>query len=335
MPGVRPGISPPEGAVRLIIQIPCYNEADTLPLTLADLPRELPGVDTIEYLVIDDGSTDRTVEVARQLGVRYIVQQKHNRGLASAFQAGLAAALADGADLIVNTDADNQYYGPDVAALVQPILAGRADIVVGDRGVADSEHFTAFKRALQRIGSWVVERAAGIPIPDATSGFRAFTREAALRLTVLSEYTYTLETLIQAGARGMKVVFVPVRTNPKTRKSRLIRSLPSFLALQAVTILRFYTMYRPLRVFMTTGAALIAVALVLGGRFLFLYALGRGLGHIQSLILVAIFSIVGFQVCLIGLIADLVSQNRKMLEETLYRVRRMELDGAQSGDVEG
>ena len=247
--------------MKLIIQIPCYNEAETLPLTLAELPRSLPGVDEIEYLVIDDGSTDRTAEVARQLGVQHIVRQKRNRGLAAAFQAGLEAALAAGADLIVNTDADNQYFGPDIAVLVQPILDGRADIVVGDRGVADSEHFSALKRVLQRFGSWVVERAAGIPIPDATSGFRAFTREAALRLTVLSEYTYTLETLIQAGVRGMNVVFVPVRTNPKTRQSRLMRSLPSFLALQAVTILRFYTMYRPLRVFMTAGAALIAVAL--------------------------------------------------------------------------
>jgi hypothetical protein len=198
--------------------------------------------------------------------------------------------------------------------------------VVGDRGVADSEHFSALKRVLQRFGSWVVERAAGIPIPDATSGFRAFTREAALRLTVLSEYTYTLETLIQAGVRGMNVVFVPVRTNPQTRKSRLMRSLPSFLALQAVTVLRFYTMYRPLRVFMTAGAALIAVALLLGARFLALYTAGRGAGHIQSLILAAIFSIVGFQVGMIGLIADLVSMNRKMMEETLYRVRRTELD---------
>ena len=201
--------------------------------------------------------------------MRHIVRQKRNRGLASAFQAGLEAALAAGANLIVNTDADNQYYGPDVAVLVQPILDGRADIVVGDRGVADSEHFTVFKRALQRFGSWVVERAAGIPIPDATSGFRVFTREAALRLTVLSEYTYTLETLIQAGVRGMNVVFVPVRTNPQTRESRLMRNLPSFLALQAVTVLRFYTMYRPLRVFMTAGALLIAVALILGARFLF------------------------------------------------------------------
>ena len=324
----------PEGVVKLIIQIPCYNEEDTLPLTLAELPRSLPGVDEIEYLVIDDGSTDRTAEVARQLGVQHIVRQKRNRGLAAAFQAGLEAALAAGADLIVNTDADNQYFGPDIAVLVQPILDGRADIVVGDRGVADSEHFSALKRILQRFGSWVVERAAGIPIPDATSGFRAFTREAALRLTVLSEYTYTLETLIQAGVRGMNVIFVPVRTNPKTRKSRLMRSLPSFLALQAVTILRFYTMYRPLRVFMTTGALLIAVALLLGLRFLCLYAVGRGAGHVQSLILAAILSIVGFQVCLIGLIADLVSMNRKMMEETLYRARRAELIAKRTGDAD-
>jgi glycosyltransferase involved in cell wall biosynthesis len=312
----------PEGVVKLIIQIPCYNEENTLPVTLAELPRALPGVDEIEYLVIDDGSTDRTAEVARQLGVQHIVRQKRNRGLAAAFQAGLEAALVAGADLIVNTDADNQYFGPDIAVLVQPILDGRADIVVGDRGVADSEHFSALKRVLQRLGSWVVERAAGIPIPDATSGFRAFTREAALRLTVLSEYTYTLETLIQAGVRGMNVIFVPVRTNPQTRQSRLMRSLPSFLVLQAVTVLRFYTMYRPLRVFMTTGAALIGVALLLGARFLALYAAGRGAGHVQSLILAAIFVIVGFQVCLIGLIADLVSMNRKMMEETLYCERR-------------
>ena len=324
----RSGSWHPEGAVKLIIQIPCYNEAETLPLTLAELPRVLPGVDEIEYLVIDDGSTDRTAEVARQLGVQHIVRQKRNRGLASAFQAGLEAALAAGADLIVNTDADNQYFGPDIAVLVAPILDGRADIVVGDRGVADSEHFSALKRVLQRFGSWVVERAAGIPIPDATSGLRAFSREAALRLTVLSEYTYTLEMLIQAGVRGMHVVFVPVRTNPKTRQSRLMRNLPSFLVLQAVTILRFYTMYRPLRVFMTAGAALIAVALLLGVRFLFLYVAGRGAGHVQSLILAAIFVIVGFQVCLIGLIADLVSQNRKMMEETLYWVRRAESHSA-------
>lgn len=311
--------------MKLIIQIPCYNEQATLPRTLADLPRALAGVTAIEHLVVDDGSTDRTVEVARQAGVQHIVRHKHNRGLAAAFQSGLEAALAAGADIIVNTDGDNQYCGEDVARLVEPLLAEEADVVVGDRGVAALEHFSPTKRLLQRAGSWIVGRAAGLAIPDATSGFRAFSREAALRLTVLGEYSYTLETLIQAGARGMKVVFVPIRTNPQTRRSRLIRNIPSFLALSAITVLRFYTMYRPLRVFVTTGAVLIAAAASLGVRFLYFYALGRGAGHIQSLILAAILSIVGFQVCLIGLIADLVSMNRKIQEEGLYRARRTSL----------
>lgn len=312
--------------MKLIIQIPCYNEEATLPLALADLPRALPGIDVIEVLIVDDGSTDQTVEVARALGVRHIVRHKRNRGLAAAFQSGLEAALAAGADVIVNTDGDNQYYGPDIARLVEPILAGEADIVVGDRGVAALEHFSPFKRALQRLGSWVVARAAGIPIPDATSGFRAFGREAALRLTVLGEYTYTLETLIQAGVRGMRVSFVPIRTNAQTRESRLIRNIPSFLALSVVTILRFYTMYRPLRVFMTTGGVFIAGALILGLRFLYFYTIGRGAGHVQSLILAAILAIVGFQVGLIGLVADAVSMNRKMLEDMLFRSRRADLD---------
>lgn len=312
--------------MKLIIQIPCYNEEATLPQTVHDLPRALPGVDEIEYLVVDDGCTDCTVEVARGLGVHHVVHLRRNRGLASAFLAGLEAAVQAGADVIVNTDADNQYRGEDVARLVQPILEGRADIVVGDRGVAALEHFSPIKRLLQRWGSWVVERAAGISIPDATSGFRAFTREAALRLTVLSDYTYTLETLIQAGARQMAVVYVPIRTNPQTRRSRLIGSMPSFLVLSAVTILRFYIMYRPLRVFLTLGGTLIAGGMVLGLRFLYFFLQGLGTGKVQSLILAAILTIVGFQVCLIGLIADLVRLNRKMLEETLYRVRRMELE---------
>jgi glycosyltransferase involved in cell wall biosynthesis len=318
--------------MKLVIQIPCYNEEATLPQTLQDLPRTLPGVDEIEFLVIDDGSTDRTVEVARESGVDHVVQLGRNRGLANAFAAGLQAAVRAGADVIVNTDADNQYVGEDVARLVEPILQGRADIVVGDRGVGRLEHFTPLKRVLQRLGSWVVERAAGIPIPDATSGFRAFTREAALSLTVLSDYTYTLETLIQAGARHMAVAFVPVRTNPQTRQSRLIRSIPSFLTLSAVTILRFYIMYRPLRVFVAMGGSLIVGSLVLGVRFLTFYLQGGGAGHVQSLILAAILAIVGFQVCLIGLIADLVRMNRKMLEETLYRVRGMELEGRNIGE---
>jgi glycosyltransferase involved in cell wall biosynthesis len=307
--------------VKLIIQIPCYNEEQTLPSTIADLPRSLPGIDTIEYLVVDDGSTDRTVDVACASGVHHIVQHKHNRGLAAAFQSGIEAALAAGADIIVNTDGDNQYAGADVGKLVKPILAGEAEIVVGDRGVGAHVQFSPVKRYLQRLGSWVVQRAAGVPIPDATSGFRGFSREAALRLTVLSEYTYTLETLIQAGQRGMKVVFTPVRTNNQTRQSRLIRNIPSFLMLSIITIVRFYTMYRPLRVFMTTGGVLIGAASLLSLRFLYFYAIGRGAGHVQSLILAAILAIVGFQVGLIGLVADAASMNRKLTEEMVYRMR--------------
>lgn len=312
--------------MKLIIQIPCYNEEETLPQTVDDLPRTLPGIDQIEVLVIDDGSTDRTVEVAYELGVDHVVSLGRNRGLAYAFTAGLEAAVGAGADIIVNTDADNQYHGGDIAKIVRPIVEGKADIVVGDRGVAVLEHFSPVKRFLQWLGSWVVERAAGIPIPDATSGFRAFTREAALRLTVLSDYTYTLETLIQAGARKMAVVYVPIRTNPQTRQSRLIRNIPSFVMLSIVTIVRFYVMYRSLRVFTMIGGAFVTGGVLLGVRFLYYYVQGAGTGKVQSLILAAILTIVGFQVFLIGLIADLVRMNRKMMEETLFRIRRMELD---------
>ena len=311
--------------MKLIVQIPCYNEEATLPQTLADIPRTLPGIDTIETLVVNDGSTDRTAQVAQGLGVQHVVRLKQNCGLATAFATGLEASLAAGADIIVNTDADNQYRGEDIGRLVEPILEGRADIVVGDRGVAALEQFSPSKRLLQRLGSWIVERAAGIPIPDATSGFRAFTRDAALRLTILGDYTYTLETLIQAGARRMAVVFVPIRTNPQTRPSRLISSIPSFLAISAVTILRFYTTYRPIRVFTAIGGALVAGGVVLGLRFLYYFLQGPETGKVQSLILAAILTIVGFQVGLIGLIAELVRLNRKMLEETLYRVRRIEM----------
>jgi glycosyltransferase involved in cell wall biosynthesis len=312
--------------VKAIIQIPCYNEEATLPQTVRDLPRELPGVDEIEILVVDDGSRDQTSKVAEELGVDHIVHLKQNQGLAYAFMTGLDAALEAGADIVVNTDADNQYRGEDIERLIQPLLEGEADITVGDRGVTTLEHFPPIKRHLQRWGSWVVERAAGIEIPDATSGFRAFTREAAMRLTVLSDYTYTLETLIQAGARRMVVAYVPIQTNPSTRESRLIRNIPSFLAVSAVTILRFYAMYRPLRLFLSLGALMIASGVALGIRFLYYFITGPGTGKVQSLILAAIVTIVGFQVCLIGLMADLVRLNRKMLEEAVYRVRRMELD---------
>jgi glycosyltransferase involved in cell wall biosynthesis len=320
--------------LKLVIQIPCYNEEATLPDTVRDLPRQLPGVDEIECLVVDDGSKDRTAEVAREVGVDHIVRLKRNRGLASAFLVGLESALGAGADLIVNTDGDNQYRGQDVARLIEPILRGQADIVVGDRGVAALEHFSALKRLLQRFGSWVVGRAAGMSIPDATSGFRALSRDAALQLTVLGGYSYTLEMLIQAGLRGMAVVFVPVRTNPQTRRSRLIASLPSFLALSAVTIIRFYIMYRPLRVFTALGALLVTGGAALGLRFLYYFLRGTG-GHVQSLILAAILTIVGFQVWLIGLIADLVRLNRKMLEETLLHVRRAALPDPPAGRSRG
>jgi glycosyltransferase involved in cell wall biosynthesis len=312
--------------VKLIIQIPCYNEEATLSQTIRDLPHALPGIDEIEVLVVDDGCTDCTVQVAQELGVHHIVHLKQNRGLASAFSAGMDAALQAGADIIVNTDADNQYRGEDIAKLIQPIVEGRADIVVGDRGIAAVEHFSPVKRLLQRLGSWIVGHAAGIPIPDAVSGFRAFTREAALRLTILDDYTYTLETLIQAGARQMTVVYVPIRTNPQTRPSRLIQNILSFLALSAMAIVRFYTMYRPLQVFLAIGAILITGGVALGLRFVYFYLQGVGEGKVQSLILAAILAIVGFQTCLVGLIADLVRLNRKMLEETLFRVRRTEID---------
>ncbi len=321
--------------MKLIIQIPCYNEEQTLPQTLRDLPRSLPGVDRIEFLVIDDGSDDNTAQVARDLGVEHVVRLRRNRGLAYAFVVGLDNAVRLGADIIVNTDADNQYRGEDVARLIAPILAGRADMVVGDRGVGTLAHFSPGKRLLQRLGSWVVQQAAGLDIPDATSGFRALTRDAALRTLVLSNYSYTLETLIQAGARQMAIEYVPVRTNPQTRPSRLMRGLPHYLSQSTQTILRTYTLYRPLRVFLSLGLLMIGGGVLLGLRFLYLFvSRGGATGNVQSLILAAVLLIVGFQTCLIGLMADLIGFNRKILEETLYRLRRLELDRAQEGQAE-
>jgi glycosyltransferase involved in cell wall biosynthesis len=312
---------------KLIIQIPCYNEEETLPQTLRDLPTELPGVDDIEILVIDDGCSDCTVDVAKAHAVRHIIHMGQNQGLARAFLAGLEQALRLGADIIVNTDADNQYRGEDIGRLVAPILSGQAEIVVGDRGVATVAHFPPTKRVLQRLGSWVVQQAAGVRIPDATSGFRALSREAALRTLVLSNYSYTLETLIQAGSRQVAVEYVPVRTNPHTRPSRLMRSLPQYLTQSALTILRTYALYRPLRVFLGLGGLLIAGGVLLGLRFLYFFiARGGATGNVQSLILAAILLIVGFQVCLIGLSADLIRFNRQILEEILYRMRRLELE---------
>jgi len=320
--------------MKLIIQIPCYNEADTLPLTLHDLPRALPGIDVIEYLVIDNGSTDLTAEVARQAGVHHIIYLPV-KGLAGAFIAGIEACLIHGADIIVNTDADNQYNAEDIQRLVEPILAGRAQLVVGDRGVATQKYFSPLKRLLQRLGSSVIAFASGIDTPDATSGFRAISREAALRTLVFSNYSYTLETLIQAGAHRIPVEYVPVRTNPQTRPSRLMNNLRHFMASQTATILRAYTLYRPLRVFTALSALMVLGGSALGIRYLYFVLIGQGGGHIQSVILAAVLWIVGFQVFLIGLVADLIGFNRKIMEEVLYRVRKAEMEDRRMKDEEG
>ncbi len=312
--------------MKLIIQIPCHNEAQVITNTINSLPTSVDGFDLIEYLVIDDGSTDGTAQVALEAGAHHLVSLPGHMGLAAAFTTGLDACVKYGADVIVNTDADNQYHSEDICLLVKPIVDGRAQIVVGDRGVATLENFSPIKRLLQRMGSWVVARISGMDIPDATSGFRALTREAALRTLVLNDYSYTLETLIQAGARRMPVEYVKIRTNPQTRPSRLIRSIPHYLANSSATIVRSYTMYRPLRVFSILGGLFIFGGLILAGRFLYYYIVGLGSGHIQSVIFAAVLLIVGFMVILIGLVADLIGFNRKILEELLYRVRFLEVD---------
>lgn len=309
--------------MKLIIQVPCYNEAATLPQTLHLLPRQVDGVEVVEVLVIDDGSTDNTAAAARAAGADHVLRIPHG-GLARAFAAGLNASLKAGADIIVNTDADNQYDAAAIPALIQPILQGQADIVIGDRGVASQPYFSPFKRVLQVWGSRVVSRAAGLDVPDATSGFRALSREAALRTNVLSDYSYTLETLIQAGNRRLRVASVPVGTNAPMRPSRLMRSVSHFLMNSTITILRAYTMYRAIRVFFTLGGLLIVAGLVPIVRFLYFYFQSNGAGHIQSLLLGAVLVIVGFQTLLMGLLADLVNFNRKILEELLYRQRKNE-----------
>jgi glycosyltransferase involved in cell wall biosynthesis len=319
--------------VKLIIQIPCYNEAQTLPDTLRDLPRELDGIDEIEYLIIDDGSQDSTAQVARQCGVHHVVRLNPHRGLAAGFSAGLEACLRAGADVIVNTDADNQYHADDIQRLINPIITGRADLVVGDRGVGSLQAFSPLKRKLQTAGSWVIAQTSGLSTPDATSGFRALSREAALRTMVLSEYSYTLETLIQAGNRKLAVSFVPVRTNPQTRPSRLMRSIPQYLMHSGATIIRAYAMYRPLRVFSTLGVVLILAGLIPSLRYLYLMIIGQAGGHLQSIILGAVLLIVGFQTLLIGLVADLIGKNRQIMEEMLYRMRKADIGGNDEVDA--
>jgi len=314
--------------VKLIIQIPCYNEEKTLPLTLRDLPRHIPGIDEIETLVIDDGSADDTVRIAREHGVNYIVSLTNNKGLAASFIAGIDASLKQGADIIVNTDGDNQYCGDDVIKLVQPILAGEADIVIGDRQVNSIAHFSPVKRFLQRLGSWVVRRFSNTEVPDATSGFRAYSRDAALRMNVVSRFSYTLETIIQAGKKNLALSFVQVRTNGKLRESRLFRSIPNYLKRSIGTMLRIYIMYEPLKTFGMIGLFIFTVGATISVRFLYFYLfVDKGAGHIQSLILSAVFMIVGFQVGLIGLVADLIANNRILIEDTLYRIKKIETNG--------
>ena len=311
---------------KLIIQIPCLNEADHLAATIADLPKEIAGIDEIEYLIIDDGSTDNTSDAARKLGVHHVVRHTRNKGLATAFRTGLEACLRLGADIIVNTDADNQYQGANIPTLLEPILAGRAELVVGDRGVGSLSNFSFIKRKLQMLGSWVIGKASGLKTPDATSGFRALTRQAALSTVVLSNYSYTLESLIQAGDSKQAVEFVSIGINPQTRPSRLMKSMSQYIRTSSLAILRAYTLYRPLRVFTLLGVLLIILGLIPGVRFLYFLYIGETVGHIQSLILTAILLLMGFQALLIGLVSDLIGSNRKLLEEIVLRVRRLELD---------
>jgi glycosyltransferase involved in cell wall biosynthesis len=313
------------GTVKLIVQIPCFNEAEHLPATLADLPRELPGVDTVEWLVIDDGSNDATIEVARAHGVDHVVRLTNNKGLAAAFQAGLDACLKLGADIVVNTDADNQYFGGDVGELVAPILRGEADMVIGDRETDSIEHFSPVKKQLQKWGSAVVRRASGTNVPDTTSGFRAYNREAALQMQVVSKFTYTLETIIQAGKMLVAVDHVPIRTNTKTRDSRLFPSIWAYVRRNASSIFRIYSLYEPLRVFLIAAALVAIPATVIWVRFLYFFFSGEGSGHIQSLILGSMLFIVAVQLAALGVIGDVLAGSRVLQQRILERVRRVEL----------
>jgi len=313
--------------MKLIIQIPCYNEAATLPRTLDDLPRRVEGFDVVEWLVVNDGSTDATEQVARQCGVDHVVGFTANQGLARAFITGLHAAVRLGADVVVNTDADNQYRGEDIPKLVGPILADKADIVVGTRPIETIESFSGTKKLLQKLGSWVVRLLSNTDIPDAPSGFRAISRDAALRLNVFNDYTYTLEMIIQAGQKNLAITSVPVGINPELRPSRLVKSIPSYVGRSIVTILRMFVLYRPFRFFMSTGLFVFLAGFLVGLRFLFYYLIGDGDGHIQSLILASILLGVGFQTMLAAFLADIIAVNRRLLEETQYRLKRAEYDG--------
>ncbi|MBQ7724562.1 MAG: glycosyltransferase family 2 protein [Lachnospiraceae bacterium] len=310
--------------MKLIIQIPCLNEAETLEIALNDLPKHIDGIDTIEYLIINDGSSDNTVEVAKNWGVNYVVNFPNNKGLAKGFIAGLDACLREGADIIVNTDADNQYCGADIEKLVRPILDGKAEIVIGERPIDDTPDFSPIKKKLQHLGSYVVRVASDTDIPDAPSGFRAFSREAALRLNVINNYTYTLETIVQAGRNRMAITSVPVRTNRELRQSRLFSSMGSYIKKSVLTIIRAYMMYRPLTFFTVIGLIPFIAGLIIMVRFLIFFANGSGMGHIQSLILASTLMMLSFTTFMMGFQADLMAANRKIMEDVQYRLRRFE-----------
>lgn len=310
--------------MKLIIQIPCYNEAETLEIALNDLPKKLDGIDEIEYLIIDDGCTDNTVEVARSWGVHHVVSFTKNKGLAKGFMAGIDACLRGGADIIVNTDADNQYCADDIDKLIRPILEKKADIVIGERPIDETEHFSWLKKKLQHFGSWVVRKASNTDIPDAPSGFRAFSREAAMKINVINDYTYTLETIVQAGRNRMAIMSVPIRTNPELRQSRLFHSMFGYIKKSVLTIFRALMMYKPLYCFTLVAMVPSVVGLGIGIRFMAYYFTGRGSGHTQSLMLACTLLIIGFMTFVIGMLADVISANRKILEDAQYRVKRME-----------
>lgn len=306
---------------KLIIQIPCYNEAETLAIALSDLPRTVTGFDSVEWLIIDDGSIDETVRVAEENGVDHVVRHTSNRGLAAAFMTGIEACLARGADVIVNTDADNQYHAADVPALVNQVLEGRADMVIGARPISEIEHFSPVKKLLQKLGSWVVRVSSGTDVQDAPSGFRAISRNAAQRLIVFNNYTYTLETIIQAGRKNMRVVSVPIRVNGDLRPSRLVKSIPSYLKRSIFTIVRIFVIYQPARFFGIASAFLFGLGFLIGLRFLYFYLTGTGTGHIQSVILAGALMSMGFQCLLVAFLADVIAANRKLLEDIRYTQR--------------